>query len=276
MGGVARVLVLGHRGMLGHTVATWLRQQRFSVLTTTTRHPHGLVDEVTRADADAVINCIAKTPKDTNSSDDLFSTNALLPQLLAAALAPNRILVHASTDGVFDGKRGRYTSTERTNATDPYGLSKRLGEAAIHLGNVVVIRCSIVGLEVRSTRNLLSWFLAQNTEIVGYTDHHWNGVTTLEWAKVAALALRGDPAITPGIHQPACAEPVTKYSLLKAAACAFDHQLDIVPRDSGFPVDRTLYPTIPGAPIERQLEGLRSWHEESGIPYARFGSDSNS
>lgn len=262
--------------MLGYMVAAWLRRDGFSVLTTETRHPSGdLVGEVRQSDAVAVVNCIGITSKATLSPEGLFSTNAQLPQELAAVLASDRrLLVHASTDGVFDGRRGSYEVNEPTDALDPYGLSKRLGELAVHLGNVIVIRCSIVGFDQGPARSLLSWLLQQPGPIVGHTDHHWNGVTTLEWAKTAARALRGDSRLAPGIHQLACAQPVTKHSLLTIAARVFEHDVAITAHATGAIVDRTLIPTISGPPIVQQLEELKA-HSEAVLCNARLHTNSH-
>src|SRR5450755_758654 len=122
-----KILVLGHRGMLGHAVTRWLRQEGFAIRTTDVRHGGDeLIEEVAAADVGAVVNCLGISARRASGPEELFSTNALLPQRLAAVLGPERLLVHASTDGVFDGRRGSYAVTEPTNAADPYGLSKRL------------------------------------------------------------------------------------------------------------------------------------------------------
>jgi dTDP-4-dehydrorhamnose reductase len=269
-----KILVLGHRGMLGHAVTRRLREEGFAIRTTDVRHGGDeLIEEVAASDVGAVVNCLGVSASRASGPEELFSTNALLPQRLAAVLGPTRLLIHASTDGVFDGRRGSYAASEPTNASDPYGLSKRLGELARHVGRVVIVRCSVIGLDLGRPRSLLSWLLNQTSDVVGFTNHIWNGLTSLEWAKIAVRALRNDPTIAPGIHQPACARPVSKYALLNAAARAFRHEVAIAPQDDHSPVDRTLIPTIACPPVEQQLEELRSWYEQERSDRARVDSD---
>jgi len=85
------------------------------------------------------------------------------------------IVDDASTDCVFDGRRGRYRADEPPNAKDAYGLSKLVGEACVAAPNVVVLRTSIVGPPAGNGRGLLGWFLRQESPVDGWTDHLWNG-----------------------------------------------------------------------------------------------------
>lgn len=253
--------------MLGSSVARWLRARDFDVRTTDVRYGDGtsthdaLIDEVCASGCSAVVNCIGTTPRRVSGPGALFAINSVLPQRLAAALGDGRLLVHASSDAVFDGQRGDYRVEEPPNALDAYGLSKRLGELAVHLGRVVVIRCSIVGLEQDRPHSLLGWFLAQTAPVNGYTNQYWNGITTLEWSRIAGRALSDESTLACGIHQPACARPVSKHELLESAGRAFGKAPGLVAAQSDQPVNRTLVPTIACPPIEQQLEELRLWHE---------------
>ena len=75
----------------------------------------------------------------------MLLSNALLPQQLGARLGSDRLLIHASSDGVYDGATGPYGRDDPPDAIDTYGMSKRLGELAMHLVPTVVIRTSVVG-----------------------------------------------------------------------------------------------------------------------------------
>ena len=235
-----RVLVLGQRGMLGHVVARYLAEVGHEVIPGT--RYDGMLD---LGDAEAVVNCAGVV----RGTAGLFLANALLPLHLATQ---GRLLVHPSTDCVFDGARGWYRVDEQPNATDDYGLSKRLGEGCLAFPRVVVLRTSIVG----PGGGLLGWFLSQSGPIDGWTDHVWNGITTLAWARLAAAALVGD--IPPGLHQPTTAETITKYDLLRLFGEVFDHPIEVRPVSAGF-CDRTLVPTIAMPPIRDQLTELRDW-----------------
>ncbi len=258
-----RVFLLGHRGMLGHTVLQWLEEQGCLVETTDERYDgrpdSPLIREVASSSCDVIVNCIGRTEYSAPCTE-LFIANALLPQHLGEILGDARTLVHASTDCVFDGRHGPYGADDSPDSVDAYGLSKRLGERGLAKSRALILRTSIIGPGQGSTRGLLGWFLSQSDAVDGYEDHIWNGITSLEWAKVCLRIIRGELAAQPGILQPASGRPVSKRELLECIADAFGHQVLIRPVQSGRPVDRTLIPTIECSPIETQLRELRAWY----------------
>lgn len=258
------VFVLGHRGMLGSTVRRYLDQQGFEVLTTDLRYSGGPADELlaelAHSRAEAVVNCIGITTARLVEAPSVMVVNALLPLHLAAVMG-DRLVVHASTDCVFRGDKGWYQAGDPPDATDAYGLSKRLGEACLAQPNVVVFRTSIVGPEAESARGLLAWFLRQTGSVSGWVDHRWNGITTLAWADLCRAAIDRDSRVPPGLHQPTTAEALSKHELLGLFAEIFDHSVDIRPVTTSVPVDRTLAPTIEMPPIRSQLVELRVWTE---------------
>jgi dTDP-4-dehydrorhamnose reductase len=249
--------------MLGRAVARYFRENGWDILTTSRRYTAedsiAFVGEVVESRCEAVINCVGTTPGRARDVGELFNTNALLPQHLAAALGRERLFIHASSDGVFDGQRGGYEVTDQPNATDAYGLSKRLGELCAGLTRAVIFRTSIVGRESGPSRGLLEWFLSERTSVKGFDDQRWNGITTLTWAKLALSALQNPAELGPGTHQPASAVPVTKRGLLEAIRTASGHAREILACESGSPVDRTLVATIPCDPIDVQLAQLFAW-----------------
>jgi dTDP-4-dehydrorhamnose reductase len=86
---------------------------------------------------DVVINCAAYTRVDDCESqkEDAWRVNALGPQLLAEACAASGILlVHISTDYVFDGEKPVpqvYVEDDPVNPLSVYGASKLAGERAV-------------------------------------------------------------------------------------------------------------------------------------------------
>ncbi|MGD0638891.1 MAG: hypothetical protein ABSA72_12710, partial [Nitrososphaerales archaeon] len=81
---------------------------------------------------------------------------------------------------------GNYIESSPHDALDIYGKTKSLGE--IRSPAVRYLRCSIIGPEGegRPKDSLLEWFLGQpqGATVKGYTNHYWNGVTTLTFAKL--------------------------------------------------------------------------------------------
>jgi dTDP-4-dehydrorhamnose reductase len=260
-----RVFVLGHRGMLGHVVARFLAEQGCSVHTSDERYDgqpeSSLVRAIQRSGCDVVVNCARAGDE---KPADLLTVNALLPLHVAAMLKPGSTLVQASSDAVFSPRPGARPVSDGPDATDPYGLSKRLAEGCSHFARTVILRTSIVGPEVGPSRSLLGRALATDVPYRGYVDHWWNGITTLEWARLAHRAALG--TLPAGIHQPACDEPVTKYELVSAIRRIYGRPVQVEPAESGRPVDRTLEPTIRVGAIETQLRELRTWYEGATAP----------
>jgi len=82
--------------------------------------------------ADAILNFAAFTRVDQNETDQAraFRDNALGPQHLAlAARASGAVLLHVSTDYVFDGEKGApYDETDEPAPLSVYGRAKLAGE----------------------------------------------------------------------------------------------------------------------------------------------------
>jgi dTDP-4-dehydrorhamnose reductase len=265
-----RVFVLGHKGTLGHVVARALAERGHEVVTSDERYGGSprdpLIEAVRVSLAPAVLNCLGSTKRREQDLPELYRANAQLPAHLAAALHANQHIVHASTDCVFDGQRGHYRVDDEPGATDPYGFSKRLGETIAGRTNVTVLRVSIVGPDYSpERRGLLSWFLSQPTtgDVPGYTNWHWNGVTTLEWADLALEVVerrKHGESLAP-VLQPVTS-PISKYELLLKFRDAYGTPHKVVPVTAPTAIDRTLVPTEARAPIEQQLTRLRDWYVE--------------
>ncbi|MEO6364471.1 MAG: dTDP-4-dehydrorhamnose reductase [Luteimonas sp.] len=97
--------------------------------------PHGLAQLVERVAPDVVVNAAAYTAVDKaeEDADAAFRANADAPRLLAdACVDRNAMLVHYSTDYVFDGRGSRpYREDDPTAPLGIYGESKLAGEEAI-------------------------------------------------------------------------------------------------------------------------------------------------
>lgn len=93
---------------------------------------HAVRQELEPLRADVILNFAAFTRVDENESDQAraFRDNALGPQHLAlAARASGAVLLHVSTDYVFDGgKRAPYDETDEPAPLSVYGRAKLAGE----------------------------------------------------------------------------------------------------------------------------------------------------
>ncbi len=187
--------------------------------------------------ADVIINAIGVTGKRSNSGS--MAINFMLPSLLSS-MSKTRPIIQIATDCVFDGKTGNYTEESYCNATDEYGVSKRMGE--IKDVNFHNLRCSIIGPEPYETPvNLLGWFLSQpkRSTVKGYTNHYWNGITTLHFAKICDGLINNGMNGLPNIQHVVPADSVSKYELLCLFRDYFRPDITVEPCEVER-IDRTL------------------------------------
>ena len=100
----------------------------------------GLRHAVQKYNADVIVNAAAYTAVDKaeTEKDLAFLINAEAPGVLAeAAKKTGALLIHYSTDYVFDGtKTSAYTEDDVPNPVNIYGQSKLAGEQAIQASGV--------------------------------------------------------------------------------------------------------------------------------------------
>ena len=167
--------------------------------------------------------------------------NALFPHELAhAASRIGAKVIQIATDCVYSGAKGGYSETDKHDALDAYGKTKSLGEA---FGPAVFnLRCSIIGPEFKSFLSLFEWFRRQplQAKLSGFTNHDWNGVTTLQFAKVCRGIIAGAKQL-PHLQHLVPQGKISKYELLK---CFAEHlgrrEIAIDPVQAPIKVDRTL------------------------------------
>lgn len=248
-----KVLLLGGRGMLGQMIYRVLSRSKPLTVKKTARE-RGIdgsyfdVEEgidglrtilKDQGPFDYIINCIGVLQGEVDEQDSkslrrAIVVNALFPHNLAAAAREvGARVIHVSTDGVFSRDAGVCLEDAPTDCDDIYGKTKSLGE--VITADFLILRCSIVGPDSLKRRGLLEWFLSQpsDTMIAGFTDHQWNGVTTMQFAELChALILEGhfEKVRREGpIHHFCPNQAVSKYELLQLFKCAFHRQVMIKP-----------------------------------------------
>jgi dTDP-4-dehydrorhamnose reductase len=172
--------------------------------------------------------------------------NSLFPfRLAAAATMGNTRVIQIATDCVFSGRVGSYHEDAPHDALDVYGKTKSLGEVAA--SNFLNLRCSIVGPELRGHRSLLDWLLSRplGSKVQGFVNHRWNGVTTLQFARIVLGLIRSKSMLT-GTQHVVPSDAVTKAELLRLFATAFSRP-DLVIEDveAREAIDRTLSTSRP-------------------------------
>lgn len=262
-----KLLILGAQGMLGQMAHSFFSGKAgFTVAALKMRYEvpnhNEFIEHVNAHRADVVLNCIGLIKQHRPAAKDLYDINARLPGHLAAGLRPDTVLVHPSTDCIFNGiQAGMYGATQAPDAEDDYGISKSMGELAVALRpRTLLIRTSIIGPDERQNGlGLMAWFMSQarGTRVNGYTNHFWNGITTLEWCKIVDSLLEEARHYEHArVVQPGLIQPVSKYELLVRMNRIFDRGVEVCRHEDAHRVNRSLSPNLAAPPIEQQLQEL--------------------
>jgi dTDP-4-dehydrorhamnose reductase len=168
-------------------------------------------------------------------------TNSLLPHDIARrAEAAGTMVLQIATDCVYAGKKGGYTESAAHDPRDVYGKTKSLGEVASP--RVRHLRCSIIGPEPKEHKFLLDWFLGQpkNGRVNGFTNHRWNGVTTLHFARLCQGIINKNIDL-PQTQHIVPSGTLTKCEMLQEFARQFHREdITITPEPAPEAIDRTL------------------------------------
>ncbi len=237
-----RVLVLGHEGLLGNMVKRYLEGFDWvHVKSNPHRWPEqGFKESITNSDADYIVNCIGAIHQKTSD----FSINTDLPIWLDQNSKCK--VIHPGTDCEMDN--------------DPYGISKKIASDYIkeNGNNTKIIKTSIIGPELRTSYSLMNWFLSnpEGSEVKGFTNHMWNGNTTLTWAQhCLSLMTQWDSFETETVISSEC---VSKYELLLAINDIYERKVTVTKDDRQGP-NKCLIGDINTKHIREQLKDLRKY-----------------
>jgi dTDP-4-dehydrorhamnose reductase len=243
-----KIYILGSKGMLGKYVYTYL-SEKFNVneinrdiLDASQQTEKTLEDILINCGVnqdDVIINCIGTIKPRVDQLGDLNAilVNSVFPRLLANVCEKNKWnMIHPTTDCVYSGKKGRYNENDKYDVDDVYGMSKAIGEP----NNCTIIRTSIIGEEVNQHRSLVEWIKSQkNNKVNGFLNHFWNGITCLEWAKLAEKIINNKD-FWKGIKHFISPTQVSKYDLVNMISNSYELNIEINAMNSDLTVDRTL------------------------------------
>lgn len=255
------ILILGASGMLGNTLLRHFSQlHEFNILgTVRSKNSVSAFSDtlkekiISNVDAehfasiekifksfspDIVINCIGIVKQLSSANDPLtvLPINSMFPHKLAKLCQKDKTrLIHISTDCVFSGKKGMYNEEDIPDASDLYGLSKRIGEVTHK--NTLTIRTSIIGHELKGNRSLVDWFLSESDKVKGYNNAIFSGLPTVEIANIIEKHVIPFPYLEGLYH--VSAEPINKFDLLKIIAEIYNKNIEIN-EDGSFVIDRSL------------------------------------
>lgn len=171
------------------------------------------ISDINSIKPDVIINCIGITTRRISIQNQnlIEFINSKLPKVLSKYCDNNDIkFIHFSTDCVFSGKRGNYNEQDRPDASDIYGLSKSKAEKLNP--NSLIIRSSMIGREIYNKTEFLEWIISsKNTEISGYNQSFYSGVSTIWMSNTIEIILKNFNSLR-GLYN-VSSVPITKFKL---------------------------------------------------------------
>ncbi|HTY12224.1 MAG TPA: dTDP-4-dehydrorhamnose reductase [Bacteroidota bacterium] len=179
-----RVLICGSNGLLGQRLALKLGYETEYEVLNTSHHRQFVLDrhlfDYTQLDItnkgdvkslvssfrpDIIVNAAAMTNVDAceTQRELAWKVNVVgVENLVEIARRINSLLIHISTDYVFDGKNGPYKETDRVNPINYYGKTKQAGENVILAAGIpaAILRTIVVyGTGINIKNNFALWVI---------------------------------------------------------------------------------------------------------------------
>jgi dTDP-4-dehydrorhamnose reductase len=221
---MTRWLVTGAAGMLGRDLTARL-SARGDEFTALTRPELDITDAAEAATAvasvkpDVVVNCAAWTAVDaaeTQEGEALAVNGRGAANLAAACAAAGAVLVHPSTDYVFDGHAAApYAEDAPTGPAGAYGRTKLAGERAVRAalpdGSYIVRTAWLYGAHGKNFVKTMLRLAGNGVSPAVVADQHGQPTWTADVAaQVCALIDQGAP---PGVYHATSSGQTTWFGL---------------------------------------------------------------
>lgn len=275
-----RILVIGSAGQLGRELDRIFGD--LGPVVAVDRNSVDLADPdrtrevVRRAAPDVILNAAAYTAVDRAESEMAMAhaINALAPRVFAEeAIACNALLVHFSTDYVFDGSKPEpWAEEDSPGPLSVYGASKLAGEQAIQNSRArhLIFRTSWVYGPQGSNFLLTMLRLARQRDRLSIVDDQIGAPTTsIELARAVHAIVKGvlagrfgEPQDWCGLYHMTCAGSVSWFGFAQAIFARASERLGV--KAPGLtPIATKDYP----APASRPRNSILS----NAKLHARFG-----
>jgi dTDP-4-dehydrorhamnose reductase len=250
-----KILIIGSSGMAGHVVTTYLcRNKGFDVYNLTNNIKFNksttILDVIDKElfnnyldsnHFDVIVNCIGILNQFAEEyKDKAVYLNSYLPHFLEYKyIETTNKIIHISTDCVFSGKTGGYIESSFKDGDSFYDRTKSIGE--IINEKDLTFRTSIIGPELNSEGiGLFNWFMKAKSNINGYVNAIWTGITTIQLAKSIEIAILKN---LKGLYHLVPADSISKYNLLLLLQSEFHRDNIIVNRYENVYVNKSLINT---------------------------------
>lgn len=180
-----KVLILGSTGFLGSYLYTKFINCKKYLIEKSSRDDFKLIDgrvEIGKilqkkiADTDVIINCIAETDFQKCSTNGDFA-NVEIPKALKQFIK-KKYFIHISTDAFYESRDNFSAETASLSFNNLYSEQKFKAENILRADNVLIIRTSFVGKNLRGTGllNYIEDALKNEKLIQGWDDVYTSSV----------------------------------------------------------------------------------------------------
>ena len=233
-----KVLILGHKGMLGSMVHKYYEHENIKCTTTEYKWPSNeFKNTIKNFNGDAIINCIAVT----NPNKKGIAINHELPKYLDQE--KNCKIIHPGTDS--ENEVGLYAASKFSASYYINTVGK----------NTKIIRSSIIGPEL-TPKPYLFEYIKNMSRINLSNKAMWNGSTTLFWAKFSLNLLNNWD--TYEVDTTIGSECNSKFELANIIKDIFNLKIDILSSDE-IVINRCLKQLKHKTPIKEQLIDLKDF-----------------
>ncbi|MDF2513222.1 MAG: hypothetical protein K0S04_3088 [Herbinix sp.] len=225
-------------------------------------------DYIENIKPEIIINCAAFTAVDLCESEPekAYQINALGPKYLAMAAEKTKaVLVHVSTDYVFDGQGSvPYTEESATNPISVYGKTKQAGDEFVreHCSNSFILRTAWVYGEGKNFVKTMLRLAQTNPKIRVVADQYGTPTSALELAR-AIVYLIGTESY--GTYHATCEGSTTWYEfaveIFKEAGVDVEVEA-ITTKEYPTPAKRPMYSILDNKALrERHGYYMKDWKD---------------
>ena len=280
-----KILMLGKTGQVGGALTPLLRQLAGSsadeAVVTLGRadvdlsDAAALVQAVQRVQPSLIVNAAAHTAVDRAETepDIAFAINAVAPGVLAEQAAKlNALLVHYSTDYVFDGsQRTPYRESDPTHPLGVYGESKLAGEQAVQASGCRHLLLRTSWVYDSTGRNFLTTMLRlakQHGKLRVVGDQHGSPTSAAMIAEASLQLIRSmlnQPAMQGGLYHLTAQGQTTWHGFAQAIMrkAGLDVPIEaITTADYPTPAKRPAYSVLDSSKLQREFNyRLPDWQQ---------------
>ena len=232
-----------------------------------------LKESVMRALPDAIVNTAAMTNVDACEEEKQLAQTlnaTVVEHLVRIARATDALLVHLSTDYVFDGESGPYTELDVPSPINYYGKSKLAGENALTTAGIdyAILRTNVVYGPPSARPDFLQWLITQfdSEKPISVVSDQFSNPTYVD--DLAMAIIRVIERKKTGLFHVGGADYVSRFEFAQQVAAFFKVEPGLIQPITTAELSQTAKRPLRGGLVSLKAEtslGLRLRGIESGL-----------